>query len=227
MDGMYYLMAFLEGIITFVSPCLLPMLPVYISFLTGQDTRIAEKPGKALLNSAGFVLGFTVIFVLLGAFAGTLGFVLVKYGQILNIVTGLLVILFGISYLGLIKIPFPNLGNLPVKNTGSGFFPAMLFGMVFSVSWTPCVGAFLGSALALAASEAESLKGMLMLLFFSLGLGIPFIISALLIQRLKNTFDFLKRNYRTIKIISGLFLILMGILMASGQLGLLLSLLAF
>jgi len=112
-----------------------------------------------------------------------------------------------------------------MKTTSTGFFSSVLFGVIFSIGWTPCVGAFLGSALMLAASSGESLKGILMLFSFSLGLGIPFVASAVLIDRLKSTFDFIKRNYRIINLISGGLLVIVGILMATGLMGYFLSLL--
>lgn len=225
---MYYLLTFLEGIITFVSPCLLPMLPVYISFFTGQNMENGVKPKKAFINSIGFVLGFTFIFVLLGAFAGAMGSILIKHRTIINIVTGAIVMLFGLNFLGIVKIPFISHNRqVTMKKISIGFFSSFLFGIVFSISWTPCVGAFLGSALALAASGGESLKGILMLLSFSLGLGIPFIISALLIGRLKTAFNFIKRNYKVINLISGIFLIVIGLLIALGYMGYFLALLTF
>lgn len=226
---MDYFIAFLEGIITFISPCLLPMLPIYISYFAGQNNDISNKKGfKTLSNAFGFVLGFTIVFVSLGAFAGVLGGLLWKYQTIINIVTGLLVILFGLNFIGIIRIPFlNNQHQWKMKTVSLGFFSSVLFGVIFSIGWTPCVGAFLGSALMLAAQGGESLKGVLMLLSYSIGLGIPFLLSALLIQRLKTTFDFIKKHYRMINIISGLLLIVVGVFMATGYMGYILSLLTF
>lgn len=223
---MDYFISFLEGIITFISPCLLPMLPIYISYFASQNNEDNKK--KTLGNALGFVLGFTFVFVILGAFAGTLGSFLIQYKTLINIISGGIVILFGLNFLGIIKIPLLNTqrqfhGNMIT----TGFFSSILFGMIFSIGWTPCVGAFLGSALILAAQSGESTKGILMLFSFSLGLGIPFIISALLIDRLKSTFDFIKKHYRVINIISGSLLILVGALMATGFMGYFLSLFTF
>lgn len=223
---MDYFISFLEGIITFISPCLLPMLPIYISYFASQNNEDNKK--KTLGNALGFVLGFTFVFVILGAFAGTLGSFLIQYKTLINIISGGIVILFGLNFLGIIKIPLLNTqrqfhGNM----INTGFFSSILFGMIFSIGWTPCVGAFLGSALILAAQSGESTKGILMLFSFSLGLGIPFIISALLIDRLKSTFDFIKKHYRVINIISGSLLILVGALMATGFMGYFLSLFTF
>ncbi len=215
---MQYLLSFLEGIITFISPCLLPMLPIYISYFAGQNTINGKN--KALKNALGFVLGFTLLFVALGAFAGALGSFLKEYQTIVNIVSGIVVILFGLNFMGVIRLPFINnvmqAGN---KSTNTGFWPSVMFGVIFSVSWTPCIGTFLGSALMLAAHTGETIQGIFMLLSFSLGLGIPFIVSAVLIERLKSTFDFIKRHYRAINIISGCMLVILGIVIATGMIG--------
>ena len=213
---MQFVLLFLEGIITFVSPCLLPLLPLYVSyFAAGEPDR-----RRALANAAGFVCGFTLVFVTLGALAGTLGMLLVEHSVVVNIVAGLVVILLGLNFTGLINIRFLNRTvrvNAEVKNLT--FFSSVLFGIVFSVGWTPCVGAFLGSALMRASMQGETLIGGLMLLVYSLGLGIPFIASAVLIDRLKNAFDFIKRNHRIVNIVSGVLLIVIGILMATGLMG--------
>lgn len=221
---MQYLIIFLEGIITFISPCLLPMLPVYVCYFAG-DTGL-DKSYKALINSIGFVLGFTLIFVILGAFAGTVGGFFKEYKTVWNVVTGAIVVLFGLNFLGLIRIPFLNQNrNHDMKVNNLNFLSSILFGIVFSIGWTPCVAAFLGSALMLAGQQGESIKGIILLLCFSAGLGVPFIISAVLIDKLKAAFDFIKRNYRVINIISGSFLIIIGILMITGTMGYFLSLL--
>ena len=218
---MQYFISFLEGIITFISPCLLPMLPIYITYFAGGGAR---STGKTLKGALGFVMGFTIVFVAMGALAGTVGSFLTRYQTAVNIVSGLIVILFGLSFLGLFEIPFFK-GIGMKKPEQAGFFSTMLFGMIFSVGWTPCVGAFLGSALVLASQQGSTLTGILMLLCYSLGLGIPFVLSAVLIDYLKSAFNFIKRNYRVINIVSGSLLILMGIAMATGFMGKLLGLL--
>ncbi|MDX9872358.1 MAG: cytochrome c biogenesis protein CcdA [Clostridia bacterium] len=219
---MQYLLLFLEGIITFISPCLLPMLPIYISYFAAGET----DKSKTLTNSLGFVLGFTLIFVILGAFMGSLGELLREYATLLNIVTGVIVIIFGLNFLGILNIGLLNhVSNNRREVKNPGFLSSLLFGLVFSIGWTPCVGAFLGSALFMASLSGSWLKGVTMLLAFSLGLGIPFVASALLIDRLKSTFDWIKKNYRVINAVSGVLLIVIGILMATGQMGYLLSLL--
>lgn len=213
---MEYLISFLEGIITFVSPCLLPMLPIYISYFAGGAERTSKK---TLINAFGFVLGFTVVFVLMGALAGLVGGFLNKYQTAVNIVTGLVVIIFGLNFIGVLKINLFRSGSSSVKQGDMGFFSSALFGMIFSIGWTPCVGAFLGSALMMASQQGQVVTGVIMLLCYSLGLGIPFVISAVLIDKLKGAFNFIKRNYKIINIICGSLLIVVGILMMTGLLG--------
>jgi len=223
---MDYIIAFLEGIITFISPCLLPMLPIYISYFAGQKSERKKK--TALINSIGFVAGFTIVFTALGAFAGTVGGFLSEYRLIVNFISGIIVILFGLNFMGAIRIPLINKDHhLQLSTVNTGFFSSALFGVIFSIGWTPCIGAFLGSALMLAASSSESLKGILMLLCFSAGLGIPFIASAILLEQLKSTFLFIKKHYRLINFISGGLLVVIGLLMVTGLYGYFLSALTF
>ena len=215
---MQYIISFLEGIITFISPCLLPMIPIYITYFVGGGQR---KWQKTLVGALGFVSGFTAVFVAMGALAGTIGSFFVKYQMAVNIVSGLIVIVFWLNFLGVFKWNLFK-GNMREVNTDNmNFFSAALFGIIFSVGWTPCVGAFLGSALMLASQQGSVMTGVLMLLCYSLGLGIPFVISALLIEQLKTAFDFIKRHYNIINKISGILLIIVGILMATGKLGVL------
>lgn len=218
---MQYVISFLEGIITFISPCLLPMLPIYISYFAGGGERSVKK---TLTGAVGFVLGFTAVFTALGALAGTVGSFLREYQTAVNIVCGLVVIFFGLSFLGVFRVNLFRGSNRTVNTANMGFFSAVLFGIVFSIGWTPCVGAFLGSALMLASQQGHVVEGMFMLLVYSLGLGIPFIISAVLIGYLKSTFDWIKRHYKIINMISGGLLVLIGLLMAAGMFGRLLSL---
>lgn len=220
---MQYFISFLEGIITFISPCLLPMLPVYISYFAGGESNVR----KTFQSALGFVLGFTMVFVSLGAFAGTLGRMLQEYQNVVNIVCGVVVILFGLNFMGVLKIPVLNMTKkLDVSVNGNGFWQSILFGIIFSVGWTPCVGTFLGSALLLASREASAVKGLVMLVLYSLGLGIPFMISAILIDVLKGLFQFIKSHYKVINICSGIFLVVMGIFMIMGRFYRLLSLLS-
>jgi len=228
-----YLLSFLEGMITFISPCLLPMLPIYLSYFAGGSSERelgtqGRKTNGAVLGALGFVLGFTIVFVALGAFAGSLGKLLTEYQTAFNIIGGMIVVLFGLNFMGILQLPFLGATKrFSFQSPSSGFFPSLLFGMIFSIGWTPCVGAFLGSALMLAAQSGKSMEGVFLLLSFSAGLGIPFVTSAVLIDKLKGAFDFIKRNYKIVNLLSGGILVLVGVLMATGYMGYLLSLFTF
>ena len=213
---MQYVISFLEGIITFISPCLLPMLPIYLTYFAGGGERSLSETLKAAM---GFVSGFTIVFVAMGALAGTLGSFLQEYQTAVNIVCGAVVIFFGLNFLGVFKLELFRGSRHTVDTDHMGFFSAMLFGIIFSIGWTPCVGAFLGSALMLASQQGHVVEGMLMLLTYSLGLGIPFLLSAILIDYLKSAFDWIKQHYRVINMVCGGFLVLIGVLMATGTLG--------
>lgn len=220
---MTYFIAFLEGIITFISPCILPMLPLYISyFANGENNK-----RKTVVNALGFIVGFTIIFVLLGAFAGVLGGLLKKYETVVNIVTGGIVVILGLNFTGWIQIGFLNgTKKLQVTIQKIRFATSVVFGMVFAIGYTPCVGAFLGSALMMASQQGTMLEGVLMLVIYSAGLGIPFLISALLIDKLKATFQVIKSHYRVINLVSGIFLIVLGVLMMTGTFGYFMALLS-
>lgn len=220
---MQYLISFLEGIITFISPCLLPMLPIYVSYFAGGQAR---STGKTLKTALGFVLGFTLVFLAMGALAGTVGHFLKAHQTAVNLISGLIVICFGLNFLGVIRLNLFRGSGKTMDTRNLGFFSAMVFGVIFSLGWTPCVGAFLGSALLLASQQGHVAEGVLMLLAYSLGLGIPFLLSAVLIDKLKSTFDWIKSHYRIINLISGGLLILIGLLMATGTLGRLLMILS-
>ena len=220
---MQYLISFLEGIITFISPCLLPMLPIYISYFAGGGERTAKK---TLFHASGFVLGFTLVFVAMGALAGTLGSFLMKYQTWVNVIGGLIVVVFGLNYMGVVHLNLFKGLNRSMKQGEMGLFSAVLFGIVFSVGWSPCVGAFLGSALMLASQQGHVLEGMGMLLCYSLGLGIPFLFSAVLIDKLKSAFNWIKAHYQVINLVCGGLLVAVGVLMATGMLGRFLALLS-
>lgn len=213
---MQYIISFLEGIITFISPCLLPMIPIYLTYFAGGGERSTRK---TLTGALGFVLGFTVVFTAMGALAGTLGSFLTRYSFWVNLIGGIIVIIFGLNYMGVFRLEIFKGIRSSVQATELSFGSAFLFGMVFSLGWTPCVGAFLGSALMLASQQGHVLEGMGMLLCYSLGLGIPFLFSAVLIDKLKSAFGWIKAHYDIINKVSGGLLVLVGILMATGTLG--------
>ncbi|MBR1816779.1 MAG: cytochrome c biogenesis protein CcdA [Lachnospiraceae bacterium] len=225
---MEYLITFLEGIISFISPCMLPMLPIYIGYFAGASGNEREDNNShrlsALPGACSFVAGFTLIFCLLGVFAGSIGMLLIHYQRIVNIICGGIVIILGLSFMEIIHLPFFGKSYKPVEV--KSVFSAFLFGMIFSISITPCVGSFLGAALMMASTAQGAWKGFGLLLVYSLGMGLPYIISAVLISELKNLFDFIKKHYRIINIICGSFLIVVGIMMAVGWLNKLLAVLS-
>ena len=226
---MEYFLLFLEGIITFISPCILPLLPLYVSyFIGGNEDDDGKSKYNALVNSLGFVLGFTIIFTLLGTLAGTFGAFIKEQSVIINILGGFIVVLFGANYMGIFKIPFLE-RSLKINNKIKTFkfISSIAFGIIFAIGWTPCVGTFLGSALMIAVNSQDMVKGTIMLLIYSIGLGIPFVICALLLDKLKETFNFIKSNYKVINNISGIILVIIGISIMTGHLNKILSLLRF
>lgn len=241
---MEFLLTFLEGLASFISPCVLPMIPLYLTYFasgeneeqenkviiedeapnqidsereedeTDEKEKEKKKKIRVLVRSIFFVLGFTLMYVIFGGLIGLLSGYISKYKYVMNIVAGIIVIIFGLSYMGLFKLPFFK--GLKKTYKISSVWSAFLFGVVFAVGVGPCTGAFLGSALALASTSGTAFKGVMLLLFYSLGMGIPFIITAVLIDKMKNVFGFIKRHFNVIKIVVGIFLIVMGILMAVG-----------
>ncbi len=221
-----YVLSFLEGIITFISPCILPMFPIYLSYFAGSNKIVNRK--ATILNALGFTIGFSIVFISMGAFAGAVGSILINHKQIVDFVSGFVMILFGLNFIGILKIPFINRNRqMSFSPVNLNFLSSILFGIVFSIGWTPCVGVFLGSALMMAASQGGSMKGILLLLCYSAGLSLPFLISAVLIDQLKSTFAFFKKNMDKISLISGIFLILIGIMIMFGYMGYLLSFFTF
>lgn len=270
---MDYLLTFLEGFASFISPCVLPMIPLYLSYFAGDndfdeqspttdivdentETPVEEgdqksdmqnqtsknvdvsgndaleedlvsdslsvgkgkktdnKRFRVFFRSLFFVLGFTLMFVVFGGLVGFVSGYITKYKTVINIVAGAIVVIFGLSYIGLFSLPFFK--GLTKSYKINGVWSAFLFGIVFAVGVGPCTGAFLGSALALASTSGTVAKGVVLLLCYSLGIGIPFIATAVLADKTKKMFGFIKKHFKVIKIASGSLLVFMGILMAAG-----------
>lgn len=189
------------------------MLPIYLAYFTGGERRGGAATVK---NALGFILGFTVVFVAMGAMAGSIGGLLRQYQTIVNVICGGAVILLGLNFLGVINLGIFKGADAKMQQKPLDFASSLVLGVVFSLGWTPCVGAFLGSALMLAGQQGHAIQGMLMLLAYSAGLGIPFLLSALLIDQLKGAFDAIKRHYSLINTVSGVLLVCLGLLMATG-----------
>lgn len=206
-----YVLLFIEGILAFVSPCFLPMIPVYLTYLVGQGNQDQKK---LLANALGFILGFTLVFVTLGMSATQLSKFFVEERLLFQRIGGVLLILFGLNMAGFFRLGLLNRDKRLAMNVRKqGFFPSILFGIIISFGWSPCLGAFLGAALVQAGSSGTLWIGGLKLLIFSFGIAVPFLISALLFNNLTGVFTAIKKHYGAISLISGLFLILMGILM--------------
>lgn len=208
-----YLFVFIEGFLAFISPCILPMLPIYIVYLAGGDLESSDRK-KLIVNTIGFILGFTIIFVLFGATATSLGALLGTHKSLLRQISGVLMIFMGLNFAGIIKVPFINVEKRMHANVSNlKFLTSVVFGLAYATGWSACVGTFLGSALLLAANKATVVQGMFMLFIFSMGLAVPFMISTLIIDKLKNTFQFIKRHYRVMNVLSGVLLIIAGLAM--------------
>ena len=209
------LTTFIEGLITFISPCVLPMIPVYVLYFAGSSEGKQAK--RTLARALSFVLGFTVLFVLLGVFAGTLGGLLVRYQREVNLILGMIMILFGLHYAGILHITLLEKTVKPdVQMQQKGYLSCALLGAVFAVGWTPCTGPLLGSAMMLAASKGSMLSGAALLAFYSLGMGIPFVLCALLIDKVKGAFNVIKRHYKLVNRVCGVFLVMVGLAMMTG-----------
>jgi len=215
------LIAFFAGFISFISPCVLPLIPGYVSFICGTTLNELDNKSKNFIfkKSIFFSLGFSLVFISLGATATFIGSFLLQNSKILSIGSGVIIIFFGIYLLELIKINFLNksFGNFNIKYSNNLLFP-FIVGMGFGFGWTPCIGPILGSILAFASMEDSIYKGISLLSLYSLGLAIPFVLSSLLIKRFL-IFSKVARKYLVnIKKISGIILIITGILIVTGKL---------
>ena len=216
--------AFLAGLVSFLSPCVLPLIPGYVSFITGfSPDELADETrstARVLVPSLLFVAGFTFVFVALGASASLLGSLLTPYRGVLARVAAVLVILMGVLMLGVIKIPgLYGEKRFDMSRTRSlGRAAAPVMGMAFAFGWTPCVGPILASILALAGASSDVGRGSLLLLTYSAGLGVPFVLAGLLFGKLRGAMRFMSRHSLTINRVAGVLLIVMGTLMFTGKL---------
>jgi cytochrome c-type biogenesis protein len=219
------LAAFAAGVLSFISPCVLPLIPGYLSFMTGLS--VAELSGERrstreiLVPALLFVAGFSVVFVAFGATASVLGQALAQYRDIIEKVAGLALVAFGVFMLGVIRVPWLY-GEARFdlqKSSRFGAAGALIMGVAFAAGWTPCVGPILGSILALAGSSGSVAQGTLLLLAYSLGLGLPFVAVALLFSRLSGALRWFSRHSLVINRVAGVILILLGVLIFSDRLG--------
>ena len=225
------LFALLMGMVSFASPCILPLIPSYVSYITGIsfDELVSwesrrKNMNTALFHSLAFVTGFSVIFVLLGATASLAGQLLAEHLGFIRIAGGILMIILGLFVMDIVTIPFLQQDSrVQLKARSAGYLGTMLVGVIFSAGWTPCTGPFLGAVL-LQASQTETVgRGIMLLVCYSLGLGVPFILAAVAISAFLSAFGKLKRYVKAIKVTSGGILVIMGLLLVTNKMTLLTS----
>ncbi len=212
--------AFGAGLISFVSPCVLPLIPAYISFISGVSIDVLKDKGggsrnlkNIVISSVVFVAGFSVIFILLGASATFLGNFLLEKLSLLIKIAGAIIIVFGLHFLGIFRIKYLNYEKrFNIRSSKLGLFGVFAAGLAFAFGWTPCIGPILAGILTIAATKNTVNEGVVLLSAFSLGLGIPFIITGIAANTFINLFAVIKRNFKIVEIISGLFLIIIGLM---------------
>jgi cytochrome c-type biogenesis protein len=265
MNGITFALVFLEGVLAFISPCILPLLPIYVLYLSGQVTRtgrpVASGHAKTLsdatasdlsssmpqdagadasktdtasddtvnttpsrrrlmVNTLFFILGFTIVFLAMGATSTALGQALIDHRSLLERIAGVVIILLGLHMTGLLRIPFLQSDHrFGMKKTSGGIFTSLLMGIAFSLGWTPCLGPFLGAALLVSSQSETMLEGMALLFTFSMGLAVPFLLTSMLFDQLASVFSWFRKHALVIRIISGILLIVLGLLMLLGLFG--------
>jgi cytochrome c-type biogenesis protein len=211
--------AFGAGLISFLSPCVLPLIPGYISFISGASLdELLENKKINLIPLILFTLGFSTVFIIFGAAASYLGQVLLQNSEILRIIAGLVIIIFSLQLIGIINISFLNFEKKIYTKKNNNIWFSFIVGMAFGFGWTPCIGPILGSILALASTEETIFKAVVLLSFYSLGLAIPFILSGYLMQRFLIFSKNFKRNINLVSKIGGIILLITGVLILTNQL---------
>jgi cytochrome c-type biogenesis protein len=220
-----YLAALVAGILSFISPCVLPLIPGYISFVSGVSLDEMRAPGarasrqRVVATSAAFVLGFSLVFVALGASASAIGQWVMQNLPLLGKIGGALIIVFGLHTMGLFRLPFLELERrVHAQRKPAGLIGALLVGVAFAFGWTPCIGPILAGILVVAGSRETITEGVVLLAVYSLGLGIPFLLTSLAIDRFFAVTARIRRHYHTIEVVSGALLVLIGLLIFTGQL---------
>ena len=213
------LIAFSAGLVSFLSPCVLPLVPGYISYISGSTlNEILSQKKINLLPIISFTIGFSLVFIIFGATASYLGKLLLKNSNELRILAGLIIIVFSLQIMGIINLKFLNYEKKININKSSSIFSSLILGMAFAFGWTPCIGPILGSILVLASTEQNISKGILLLFFYSLGLAIPFVLSGYLIQKFLILSRNLKKKLNIIMKVGGSFLLITGILVLTNNL---------
>lgn len=213
----FFITVFLQGIASFLSPCVLPLIPAYLTYMTGQSIEIMMEDSKAhralIFNSIAFIAGFSLVFVLLGAVATSLGQFLQAYRDIIRKISAILIIFFALFHTGLIPVPFLNYEKrLQIKPAAPGVISSFLIGVGFSFGWSPCIGPVLTSVYIMASQVSTVAKGMALLAVYALGLGLPFFLIALGLRFLWKYFEKLYKHMKLVKTISGGILVIVGIM---------------
>ena len=220
-DSVGFLVALTAGILSFLSPCVLPLVPSYLSFVTGmslEDMRGGLDRKRILLHSLLFVSGFTIIFVLLGASATFIGTFLLVHSDWVARIGGIIIIVLGLHLMGAFRIlPLMGEKRVHLSNKPTGYIGTVAVGIAFGAGWTPCIGPILGAILTMAASRDTVAAGTLLLFVYSLGLAVPFLLSALAMERFLDAFARFRTFLPTVQIISGVLLLLLGILLVTGS----------
>jgi len=211
--------AFGAGLISFLSPCVLPLIPGYISYISGTSlNELTEKKEVKLIPIILFTMGFSIVFVIFGAASTFLGQVLLQNSFELRIAAGLLIIILSLHIIGIINLKFLNYEKRIHTNSNTNFYSPIIIGMAFAFGWTPCIGPILGSILVIAATEESIIKGIMLLISYSLGLAVPFILSGYLIQKFLIFSKNFKKNINLVSKIGGFILLITGILILTNQL---------
>ncbi len=225
MENVSLFAAFTAGIISFISPCVLPLIPAYLSFISGvsvEEMKSRDRKSQALkkvsVNTILFVLGFSVVFVALGASATFVGDFLLSKLSLFNKIAGAIIMLLGLHLLGVFRIRFLNYEKrFHTRSKPLGPLGSFLVGLAFAFGWTPCIGPILAGILLLASNQDTVINGVVLLSAYSLGLGIPFFVTAVSFHTFLSVFGWMKKHFRTVEIISGLFLIVIGFLIFIGS----------
>ncbi|MBI4811403.1 MAG: cytochrome c biogenesis protein CcdA [Ignavibacteriales bacterium] len=226
MENVTIVTAFIFGVLSFISPCVLPIVPGYLSFISGvsfeemqnTDNRTQIRK-RILLNALLFVLGFSIVFIALGASATAIGQFLHQQINIISKIAGVIIIIFGLHMIGVFKIPFLNYEKrFHTEGKKLSLFGAFIVGLAFAFGWTPCIGPILAAILAIASQQETVMQGVILLSFYSLGLGIPFLLTGLSLTIFFNVFNKFKRHLHKVEVVGGILLVIVGVLIMTNYL---------
>ncbi len=215
-----YYVAFITGVMTFISPCILPMIPIYIMYLTGSMTseEITSKRFATFMRSLGFVIGFMIVFMAMGLSASALGKVFARHRLFMLRLSGVVMVVFGLNMMGVFKFKSSYIPKLKAPKKIGGFFSSMLMGLAFGAGWTPCFGPILASIVMLASTAETAFKGTMLLFVYSLGIAVPFLLTGLFIGFFEKLLSKVQKYMKYVPIVSGLILVVFGMLILTGKL---------